>query len=264
MVADDGDMSMNGWASVKLAAGVLLTACLAAEVAGQAPVNRRLSVRRSAEGFSLLGFRAAPSRENRFELRPGMTAAEVRAQLESVSWDEFDDGLSLDAAQAVAGRRRPGDTWERLLVELDRPDGQVRQAAYQISPVSYSRANLLRFLRAGFGPATVMAEDADHVNHRYVGANPDYGLIVDARRIGPEKAKWRLRYQLLDLRAPPGEAETPAFKEVGALIPIWPLADRVDGAVSTTQPARGAINVPADVGKGLKQIYPPPETQATD
>ena len=260
-IADDRDMLTRTLPTFRPVIGALAMACLATPVAAQAPVNRRLSVRRAAEGFALLGFRAAKGSENRFKLSPGMPAADLRAQLQSVAWDELSDNLADQPARAVASRRRYGGSVENLLVELDRPEGRVRQIAYEISPASYSRANLVRLLQATFGPATVIVDEPDHFDYRYLGTNQNQGLIIDAQRLASEKTKWRIRYRLLDLTPSPAETEGPELIDIAPLIPIWPLPDETEAAPTTTQPAKGELRIPGDLEKGLKQVYPPPQTQ---
>jgi hypothetical protein len=183
-----------------------------------------------------------------------MTGAQARAQLESVQWDAYEDQLSGQPARAVARKRRVSGVSEAVLVELDRPDGQVRLIVYEVAPALYSRKNLQRFLLAAFGRAEVVTDDMDHLTYRFAGAAPGDGLLVDAVRLGPGKSRWRLHYQFRDARL---ASTGPRIGEDQELIVIWPRPIPAEQELHE-------IAVPGGLRKGLKQIYPEPETQPAE
>jgi hypothetical protein len=244
---------------VSISAGFCLwIALIPAPTLAQAPINRHLAVRRTDRGYMLVGYRAEVGSRDRFILEPGMSADEARAQLKSVRWDQFVDKLE-DEGVAAAGRRLWDGVLERVFVRLTRPGGKVDEVAYEKIPTRYSRDNLTRLTRAAYGPETVVVVDeTDHFDYRFVWR--DDALIVDAQRPGPGTIAWRIRYYIMSLTAEAAGGEGPEPKEVTVLQPMWPLPNLMESA-TTTQPVPGEILIPEDIGKGLKQVYPPPASQ---
>lgn len=252
---------MRGFSATELSilGGLCLWAVsLPATARAQALVNRPLEVRRTDEGFILVGYRAEVGSQDRFILGPNMSTDRARAQLDSIQWEQIVDTLEDEGVAAAARRLWNGDI-ERVFVGLARPGGSVSEVAYEKAPARYSRDNLVRLIRASYGPRIVVAiNEGDRFNYRFVSANN--ALVVDAQRLEPGIPAWRIRYHIVDLTPEPAGDDEPKLKDLTALEPKWPLPDLMQSA-TTTQPAPGEILIPQDIGKGLKQVYPPADSQ---
>ncbi|UCG32377.1 MAG: hypothetical protein JSU68_12000 [Phycisphaerales bacterium] len=239
----------------------LWAASIPATARAQALVNRPLEVRRTDAGFILVGYRAEVGSQDRFTLVPDMSSDQARAQLNSIQWDQIVDKLEDEGAAAAARRLWNGDI-ERVFVGLPRPGGSVSEVAYEKIPARYSRDNLVRLIRASYGPKIVVAiDEGEHFNYRFVSANST--LVVDAQRLEPGTPAWRVRYHIVDLTPMPAEDDEPEPRDLTAVEPKWPLPDLMQ-ALPTTQPAPGEILIPQDIGKGLKQVYPPTDSRPAE
>jgi hypothetical protein len=205
-----------------------------------------------------MGYRAEVGSQDRFMLGPNLSADEARAQLQTIQWEQIVDELEDEGVAAAARRLWSGDV-ERVFVRLARPGGSVSEVAYEKVPARYSKDNIVRLIRASYGPRIVVANDEeDRFNYRFVSANN--ALVVDAQRLEPRIPAWRIRYHIMSLTLEPADDDEPERKELTALEPKWPLPDLMQSATAT-QPVPGEILIPEHIGKGLKQVYPPPDTQ---
>ncbi|MFQ6048676.1 MAG: hypothetical protein ACE5K7_04860, partial [Phycisphaerae bacterium] len=114
-----------------------------------AAIHRRLSVRRSGDGYAVIGFRAAVGAE-RFRVTAGMSAAELLRQIRSVRWDQITNQLDAPRAALMVRRSRRGGASEYIAVAMTEPGprGRARLVTYAVEPARFSRFGLVRFLRS--------------------------------------------------------------------------------------------------------------------
>ena len=156
-----------------------------------APLYGRLQAFRTNASYELRGyFGKDVGQPERFVLTAGMSAQEARRQMLSVPWDES-YGLSDPQALAVWGHRQLHNFSETITLALDPSGGAVQSVVYDRQPALYSRAGLLRALRAQFHEGSVVVDESDRMVIRYDPLNGQ-ALRAEADLLPGTQTHWRI------------------------------------------------------------------------
>lgn len=188
--------------------GLLLLTTLGQVDPSEAPVKRRLTIRRSGDGYAVVGFRSAVGAE-RFAVTTGMTAEQVLGQIASVQWDEVDNRLDEDPPGLTARRARLLGVTETVSVAMTEPgqEGRVHTVQYERGPVPFSRVGLVRYFSALFGRGQRMLDTPTEMRFSYQSPRGPVTAIAHATLVSADPPKWQAAYTIRDPRLQPATTQ---------------------------------------------------------
>ncbi|HUW81344.1 MAG TPA: hypothetical protein VMZ31_00950 [Phycisphaerae bacterium] len=221
--------------------GLLLLTTLGQVDPSEAPVKRRLTIRRSGDGYAVVGFRSAVGAE-RFAVTTGMTAEQVLGQIASVQWDEVANRLDDDPPALTARRARQLGVTETVSVAMTEPGpkGRVHTVQYVRAPVPFSRVGLVRHLNALFGRGQPTLDTPTQMRFSYQSPRGPVTAIADATLVGADPPKWQVAYTISDPRLQPTTTQ-----------PTSAPAPTTRPGMRTVYPTSGPSTPP-----GMKTVYP--------
>lgn len=221
--------------------GLLLLTTLGQIDPSEAPVRRRLTIRRSGDGYAVVGFRSAAGAE-RFAVTTGMTAEQVLGQIRSVQWDDLANRLDEDPPVLTARRARQLGVIETVSVAMTGPGpaGRVHTVYYARGPVPFSRVGLVRHVNALFGRGEQTLDTPTRMQFSYQSPEGPVTAIADATLITPEPPTWQIAYTISDPRIKPAATQ-----------PTSAPAPTTRPGIKTVYPTSGPSTPP-----GMKTVYP--------
>jgi hypothetical protein len=221
--------------------GLLLLTTMGQVDPSEAPVKRRLTIRRSGDGYAVIGFRSAVGVE-RFAVTTGMTSEQVLEQIVSVQWDGVDNRLDEDPASLTARRSRLVGVTETVSVAMTEPGkaGRVHTLQYVRGPVPFSRIGLVHHFNALFGRGEQTLDTSTQMRFSFKSALGPVAVTADANLVSDDPPKWRITYTIRDPRLQPTTTQ-----------PTSAPAPTTRPAMRTVYPTSRPATPP-----GMKTVYP--------
>jgi len=231
--------------------GLLLLTTLGQIDPSEAPVKRRLTIRRSGDGYAVVGFRSAVGAEQ-FAVTTGMTSEQVLGQIVSVQWDDVANRLDDDPSVLTARRARPLGVTETLSVTMTEPgqEGRVHTVQYERGPVPFSRIGLVRHFSAQFGRGQRIVDTPNQVRFSYQSPLGPVTAIADATLVGADPPKWQVAYTIRDTRLQPATTQpssAPAPTTRPGMRTVYPTSGpSTPPDMKTIYPSSRPADAPAD------------------
>jgi len=221
--------------------GLLLLTILGQVDPSEAPVRRRLTIRRAGDSYAVVGFRSAAGAE-RFAVTTGMTAEQVLGQITSVQWDDVANRLGEDPPGLIARRARQLGVTETVAVAMTEPGptGRAHTVYYVRGPVPFSRVGLVRHVSALFGRGQQTLDTPTRMQFNYQSPEGPVTVIADATLIGADPPQWQVAYTISDPRLKPASTQ-----------PTSAPAPTTRPGIRTVYPTSGPSTPP-----GMKTVYP--------